>query len=76
MNKFITDYVFVSVVQQKVIIPNKYGEKLVGVLHETESSEVVILCHGFRSTKVGVCNLQSGSSFLSISINFSSFQFD
>ncbi|KAE7998534.1 hypothetical protein FH972_003071 [Carpinus fangiana] len=39
------------VVQQKVIIPNKYGEKLVGVLHETESSEVVILCHGFRSTK-------------------------
>ncbi|XP_059431688.1 uncharacterized protein LOC132165219 [Corylus avellana] len=39
------------VVQQKVLIPNKYGEKLVGVLHETESSEVVILCHGFRSTK-------------------------
>ncbi|KAB1209338.1 hypothetical protein CJ030_MR6G016559, partial [Morella rubra] len=40
-----------SVVQKKVVIPNKYGEKLVGVLHETGSSEIVILCHGFRSTK-------------------------
>lgn len=38
-------------VQHKVIIPNKYGEKLVGVLHETESPEIVILCHGFRSSK-------------------------
>jgi len=38
-------------IQHKVIIPNKYGENLVGVLHETESPEIVILCHGFRSTK-------------------------
>ncbi|XP_041005020.1 uncharacterized protein LOC121250139 [Juglans microcarpa x Juglans regia] len=37
--------------QKKVIIPNKYGEKLVGILHETESPDIVILCHGFRSTK-------------------------
>jgi len=35
----------------KVVIPNKYGEKLVGVLHETESPAIVILCHGFRSSK-------------------------
>lgn len=40
--------------QQKVVVPNKYGEKLVGLLHETESLEIVILCHGFRSTKVDV----------------------
>lgn len=51
-------------VQKKVVIPNKYGEKLVGVLHETGSSEIVILCHGFRSTKVGV----RGSLILSIFI--------
>ncbi|XP_022729437.1 uncharacterized protein LOC111284772 isoform X2 [Durio zibethinus] len=37
--------------QQRVIIPNKYGEKLVGLLHETGSKEIVILCHGFRSSK-------------------------
>ncbi|KAB2077092.1 hypothetical protein ES319_A06G080000v1 [Gossypium barbadense] len=36
-----------------MIIPNKHGEKLVGLLHETESKEIVILCHGFRSRKYG-----------------------
>ncbi|KAJ8766918.1 hypothetical protein K2173_011736 [Erythroxylum novogranatense] len=37
--------------QQKIIVPNKHGEKLVGVLHDTGSEEVVVLCHGFRSSK-------------------------
>ncbi|KAJ9167963.1 hypothetical protein P3X46_019549 [Hevea brasiliensis] len=37
--------------QEKVIIPNKHGEKLVGLLHDTGSKEIVVLCHGFRSTK-------------------------
>ncbi|CAN6541168.1 unnamed protein product [Malus baccata var. baccata] len=37
--------------QQKIIVPNKHGEKLVGLLHETSSPDLVILCHGFRSTK-------------------------
>ncbi|KAL6274478.1 hypothetical protein ACE6H2_025170 [Prunus campanulata] len=37
--------------QQKIIVTNKHGEKLVGLLHETGSEEIVILCHGFRSTK-------------------------
>ncbi|XP_012076945.1 uncharacterized protein LOC105637890 [Jatropha curcas] len=37
--------------QQKFIIPNKYGEKLVGILHDTGSKEIVFLCHGFRSSK-------------------------
>ncbi|KAF8034132.1 hypothetical protein BT93_C0415 [Corymbia citriodora subsp. variegata] len=40
-----------SVQQQRVAIQNKHGEKLVGLLHETGSSEIVIICHGFRSTK-------------------------
>ncbi|XP_048133656.1 putative uncharacterized protein YDL057W isoform X3 [Rhodamnia argentea] len=37
--------------QQRVLITNKHGEKLVGLLHETGSSVIVILCHGFRSNK-------------------------
>ncbi|XAR53444.1 Feruloyl esterase [Bertholletia excelsa] len=37
--------------QQKIIIQNSHGEKLVGTLHETGSGEIVVLCHGFRSTK-------------------------
>ncbi|KAK2631636.1 hypothetical protein EUGRSUZ_L02651 [Eucalyptus grandis] len=37
--------------QQRVVIPNKHGEKLVGLLHETGSSEMVILCHAFRCSK-------------------------
>lgn len=41
------------VVQQpeKVIIQNKHGEKFVGLFHETGSKEIVVLCHGFRSSK-------------------------
>ncbi|KAH7851403.1 hypothetical protein Vadar_011113 [Vaccinium darrowii] len=37
--------------QHKIIIPNNGGEKLVGTLHETGSVEIVILCHGFPSSK-------------------------
>ncbi|GMH18079.1 hypothetical protein Nepgr_019920 [Nepenthes gracilis] len=36
---------------QKVIIPNDRGERLVGLLHDARSKEVVILCHGFSATK-------------------------
>ncbi|XP_026451008.1 uncharacterized protein LOC113351193 [Papaver somniferum] len=41
----------VIVEEQTVIVKNKYGENLVGVLHETGSTKIVILCHGFRSSK-------------------------
>ncbi|KAH0849659.1 hypothetical protein HID58_096202 [Brassica napus] len=36
---------------QRIVIPNRHKEKLVGLLHETGSREVVILCHGFQSNK-------------------------
>ncbi|KAI3845588.1 hypothetical protein MKX03_019737 [Papaver bracteatum] len=36
---------------ERVIIENKYGEKLVGVLYETSSKEVIILCHGSAAKK-------------------------
>lgn len=38
--------------QQRVIIENRHGEKLVGILHDTGSKELVIVCHGFQSSKV------------------------
>ncbi|XP_028089920.1 uncharacterized protein LOC114290251 isoform X2 [Camellia sinensis] len=43
--------------QQKITIPNNFGEKLVGILHETGSVEIVILCHGFRSAKDVMVNV-------------------
>ncbi|KAF3447539.1 hypothetical protein FNV43_RR12725 [Rhamnella rubrinervis] len=47
--------------QRKVIIQNNRGEKLVGILHETGSKELVILCHGLQSTKerIPMVNLAS-----------------
>ncbi|CAI0399570.1 unnamed protein product [Linum tenue] len=39
------------VLQQRVVIPNKHGEKLVGVLHDSGSKEIVVLCHGFQCSK-------------------------
>lgn len=39
--------------RRRIVIPNKHGENLVGILHETGSKEVVVVCHGFRSSKVG-----------------------
>ncbi|ESW26640.1 hypothetical protein PHAVU_003G135900 [Phaseolus vulgaris] len=37
--------------QQKVIITKKNDNKLVGILHESGTEEIVILCHGLGSTK-------------------------
>ncbi|VVB14261.1 unnamed protein product [Arabis nemorensis] len=37
--------------QQKITIPNSRNEKLEGILHETESREIIVLCHGFLSRK-------------------------
>ncbi|KAJ0091411.1 hypothetical protein Patl1_13041 [Pistacia atlantica] len=42
---------FSGVHHQRVIIHNNDGEKLVGILHETGSKELVIVCHGFQSSK-------------------------
>ncbi|CAI0387324.1 unnamed protein product [Linum tenue] len=39
------------VLQNRVIISNKHGEKLVGLLHDSGSKEIVVLCHGFQSSK-------------------------
>lgn len=36
---------------QKIVTLNDHGEKLVGLVHDTGSKEVVILCHGFTASK-------------------------
>ncbi|KAL7121913.1 hypothetical protein ACP275_01G013300 [Erythranthe tilingii] len=41
----------VVVEHRRVVIQNSHGENLVGILHETGSRELVVICHGFRSTK-------------------------
>ncbi|KAK4742692.1 hypothetical protein SAY87_000693 [Trapa incisa] len=40
--------------RQRVFIENKHGEKLVGILHDTGSKELIIICHGFQSSKENI----------------------
>ncbi|XVF48675.1 hypothetical protein PTKIN_Ptkin03bG0209000 [Pterospermum kingtungense] len=40
-----------SVEQLRIVIRNSHGENLVGILHETGSKDLVIICHGFQSKK-------------------------
>ncbi|KAK7329681.1 hypothetical protein VNO77_23856 [Canavalia gladiata] len=63
-----------AIEQRRVIIPNKHGEKLVGILHQSGSREIVILCHGFRSSKESnaIVNLAAALG----SAGISSFRFD
>ncbi|KAG8084656.1 hypothetical protein GUJ93_ZPchr0010g9712 [Zizania palustris] len=37
--------------EQRVVVTNKHGEKLAGVLHHMGSSKIIVLCHGFIATK-------------------------
>ena len=37
--------------QQQITIRNNFGENLLGILHDAGSSNLVIFCHGFRSSK-------------------------
>ncbi|RLN24482.1 uncharacterized protein C2845_PM07G13450 [Panicum miliaceum] len=37
--------------EQRVLVTNKHGENLVGLLHHTGTNKVVVLCHGFTASK-------------------------
>ncbi|KAK1413855.1 hypothetical protein QVD17_29591 [Tagetes erecta] len=63
-----------GVEQQKVIIQNDCGEKLVGLLHETGSKEIVIVCHGFQGTKE--YSMMEELSFALEKQGISAFRFD
>ncbi|WJX28339.1 hypothetical protein P8452_17075 [Trifolium repens] len=60
---------------ERIIIPNKHGQKLVGMLHQSgTSTDVVILCHGFRCTKD--TNLLLNLAVALENSQISSFRFD
>ncbi|WOK92391.1 hypothetical protein Cni_G01082 [Canna indica] len=63
-----------SVSEQKVVIRNIYGENLVGILHEAGSLELVILCHGFQSSKESKTLVNLADAL--VSENISVFRFD
>ncbi|KAL3532629.1 hypothetical protein ACH5RR_006150 [Cinchona calisaya] len=60
--------------QQRITLQNKHSEKLVGVLHENGSADVVVLCHGFRSSKDN--NTMMNISAALESEGISAFRFD
>ncbi|KAM7252640.1 hypothetical protein ACFE04_008149 [Oxalis oulophora] len=57
-----------------VVVENFNGEKLVGFLHETGSKQLVIVCHGFRSTKERIPMLSIAAAFHTKGIT--AFRFD
>ncbi|KAM0830311.1 hypothetical protein ACQ4PT_066295 [Festuca glaucescens] len=60
---------------QRVLISNKVGEKLVGLLHEACSKELVILCHGFRATKDDLILVDLAVALASEGVNVFRFDF-
>lgn len=56
------------------MILNPEGEKLVGILHDTGSKELVIVCHGLRSSKD--CSLIVNLSSRLVQAGLSVFRFD
>ncbi|KAI4380360.1 hypothetical protein MLD38_006559 [Melastoma candidum] len=59
---------------RRVVVTNKHGEKLVGLLHETGSKEIVVLCHGFRSRKENAVMVTAANALETKGI--SAFRFD
>ncbi|KAL2536757.1 uncharacterized protein Fot_18148 [Forsythia ovata] len=59
---------------KRVVIQNSHGEKLVGILHETGARELVIICHGFRSSKDRIPMISLAAAFEKEGI--SAFRFD
>lgn len=58
-----------------VTVHNSHGEELVGVLHETNSLELVIICHGFRSSKDRIPMVNLAAAFEKEGISAFSFDF-
>ncbi|KAJ1693728.1 hypothetical protein LUZ63_010426 [Rhynchospora breviuscula] len=60
--------------ETRITITSEHGEKLVGILHDTGSKKIVILCHGLRDTKDHNTVVSIASALTRIEI--SSFRFD
>ncbi|KAK8597778.1 hypothetical protein V6N13_095176 [Hibiscus sabdariffa] len=61
--------------QRRVMITNKHGEKLVGLLHESESKEIVVLCHGVKSNKGDIILVNLAAALEKEGINVFRFDF-
>nr|GEZ42141.1 alpha/beta hydrolases superfamily protein [Tanacetum cinerariifolium] len=61
---------------KREIIQNKYKENLVGILHETGSKEVVIVCHGYRSCKDKIPMVNRNLTVAFANKGISAFRFD
>ncbi|XP_006288247.2 uncharacterized protein LOC17881167 isoform X1 [Capsella rubella] len=59
---------------RRVVIENSHGEKLVGVLQDTGSTETVVICHGLQSSKDRIPMVTIANFFERAMI--SSFRFD
>ncbi|XP_049376103.1 putative uncharacterized protein YDL057W isoform X1 [Solanum stenotomum] len=59
---------------KRVTVHNSHGEKLVGVLHGTNSLELVVICHGFKSSKDRIPMVNLAAAFEKEGI--SAFRFD
>ncbi|TYK20090.1 Alpha/beta-Hydrolases superfamily protein isoform 1 [Cucumis melo var. makuwa] len=66
--------IYAMACQRRVVIQNNHGEKLVGILHDTGSDELVIVCHGFRSSKERIPMVNLATAFEKERI--SAFRFD
>jgi len=64
-----------SSVQERITLPNKHGEKLVGVLDDTGSRQLVVLCHGFRSSKESDTLVNLAAALVSEGISVFRFDF-
>ncbi|KAL3692633.1 hypothetical protein R1sor_006284 [Riccia sorocarpa] len=60
-------------IPKNISIPNPHGEKLAGVLDDTGSKELCILCHGLRSSKRSITLGVIASTLVTA---FSAFRFD
>ncbi|XP_061367827.1 uncharacterized protein LOC133310842 isoform X3 [Gastrolobium bilobum] len=60
--------------KRRVIIQNCHGENLVGILHDAASTELVIVCHGFQSSKERIPMVNLAAALEKDGI--SSFRFD
>ncbi|KAI4379543.1 hypothetical protein MLD38_005825 [Melastoma candidum] len=59
---------------EKITVTNEQGLKLVGVLHEGGSKDVVVICHGFRSNKENDISVNLATALAKEGI--SAFRFD
>lgn len=70
-----TPLIYAMAFRRRVVIQNDHGEKLVGILHDTGSDELVIVCHGFQSSKERIPMVNLATAFEKEGISVFRFDF-